>query len=132
MGEDHAPGHGLQDTGHCDLDGRVHILPPALFHDHGAVIQVTHALAEFFAILHNFDMNILTREQHRLDSVCQFVNVEYFNALEFRDPAQVEIGSDDGAMERTGHLHELAIDFGNALYFRVGDIDRDGGLLLEA
>ena len=46
LAKDHPPGHCLQHAGHGDLHGAVDV-PPAFFHhDHRAVIQIAHALAQ--------------------------------------------------------------------------------------
>jgi len=75
MGEDHPPGHRLQDARHRDFERGVHVGAAILDDDHSAIIQVADTLAGFFALLHDLDLHIFARQQDRLDGVGKFVDV---------------------------------------------------------
>src|SRR6266700_2659128 len=81
MGKDHASRNGLQYTSYGDFDGHAHILPPTFNDDHSAIIQVAYPLAEFFAILHDLDMDIFSGEEYRFNSIGKFIDIQYFHAL---------------------------------------------------
>src|SRR5579884_957232 len=132
MRENHAACDRLQYTGDSDFDSATHVLATTFNYDHRAIVQVADALTQFFAFLHNLDIDILAGKQNGLDCVRQFVDVQHFDALQFRHAVEVEVVSDDGAMQVTRHLHQLAIYLGNAFYVVISNLDRNGGVFLQA
>src|SRR5256885_14931837 len=104
MGENHAPGDCLQYACDRDFNSHTHKLPSAFNDDHGAIIQVTNALSEFFADLHDFNKDIFTCNQHRFHGDGQFLNIEYFYALQHSNKAEVKDVGDTWPMQGACHF----------------------------
>src|SRR6266849_9283164 len=59
--KNHPSRYSLQNTGYGNFDCRTHVLATAFHHDHCTIIQVAYSLAQFLAILYDFDNNIFSR-----------------------------------------------------------------------
>ena len=118
----------------CDRDfnGHTHKLSSTFNDDHSTVVQVTNALSEFFAVLHDFNKDIFTWKQHRFHGVGQFVNIEYFYALQLGNTVEVKVVGDNGAMQGACHFDEFAINLHHVLHVGIGDLNRNGGIFLQA
>src|SRR5437764_5925697 len=108
--KDHAPGDGLQHAcdHHVDLlvDGPCAILD----HDHGAVVEITHAPARLFAHLNDLDPHLFAGQDHGFDGVRQFVHVQHAHALQLRHLVEVIVVGNDGRVQLACDLHQLAVD----------------------
>src|SRR5260370_28662905 len=122
----------LQATGYTDFNRHTHKLAAAFYNHHSAIIVGSYSLAQFFAVLHDFDINVFSWKQHGFDSVSQFVDIQYFDALQFSHAIEIKVIGDDGAMQCSCHFHKLAIDFYDALNIGVRDLERHSGILLQA
>src|SRR2546421_6166376 len=68
-GEDHPAGGRLQHRGNDHADRLVHVAPAVLDHNHGAVVQVCHALVLLFPLFDDLDVHLFTRDHHRFQRV---------------------------------------------------------------
>src|SRR5258708_16492373 len=112
--KDHPSGNRLQDTSYSDFNLHVHILPSALNDDHGAVIKVTYALSQLFAILHDFDINVFAWKQNRFDRMGEFLDVENFHALQLCHAIEIEVAVDHEAVPVLDAFDQLTIHFDDA------------------
>src|SRR5712692_44863 len=131
MGKDHPPGHGLENPRDHDVHAAVHVPAAILDHDHSAVVQVAHALADLLALLDDLDRHLLAGQDHRLDRVSQLVDVEHLHALQLGHAVEIEVVGQDGGLGLLSHYHQLAVHISGALGLHVHDADRHLRLLLE-
>ena len=84
-------------------------------HDnHRSVVQVGDTLTGFLSFLDDLDRHALSGQHNRLEGVGQLVDVQDFDALQFRNLVQVEIIGDDLGVQffRQGHqfrVHTLQL-----------------------
>src|SRR3989304_4796612 len=64
---------------------------PAIYHNHCSVIEVSNALAVFLAFFYNEYLQFLVGQYHGFKGICQVVDIEDCNAVEFCDLIQVYI-----------------------------------------
>src|SRR2546421_1012704 len=130
--KDHAPGDGLQHA--CDhyvdllVDGPCAILD----HDHGAVVEVAHALARLLAHLNDLDPHLFAGQDHGFDGVRQFVHVQHAHALQLRYLIEVIVVGNNGRVQLACDLHQLAVDLVHVAHVAgidVHDVDRRFGFL---
>ena len=132
--EDHPARAGLEHAGHRQPDRLAQVVGPLLGDDHGAVVEVAHALARLLAPLEQLDDQGLSRQDDRLHRVGQVVEVDHVHALEPRDLVEVVVVGDDLAAEVLGQDHQPLIDLadpGQLGDLGIVDPDLDPLRLLE-
>src|SRR5688572_413242 len=132
LGEDHATGHGLKDTGDRDVEVLVDMTSPAFDDDHRPVVEEADTLPGFFALLDHPDPQLLPGKDGRLHGVGQGVDVHHPHALELGDSIEVEVVREDHPAPRPGEGHELGIHLGLGRHRILDDLDGGPGLLLHA
>ncbi len=132
LAEDHLPGGGLQHAGHGDVDGlRDHPLG-VVHHHHGAVVQVSHALVVFLALLQNEDPHGLAGQHDGLQRVGQLVDVQHFDAVQLGHLVEVEIVGDDLAVVDLGQFDQLHVHFAHVREVVFHDLHGQVRHLLDA
>ena len=130
--EDHAPRGRLQHARHHDVE-----IPPdprtrVVDDDHGAVVQIGHALVLFLAFLQDEHVHQLAREHDGAERIGEFVDVQNFHTAQLRDLVQVEVVRHDASEQGTRQLDQLHVDFLDLREVEIRDHDIDAGHLLDA
>src|SRR5450759_4660089 len=107
LGEDHAARRGLDHR--CDDrgDGLVEQAPSVLDDHHRAIVQAADALTGLLALTRHHNHYLLTGDRHRTHRVSQLVEVQDSDALEARDPVEVEVVGHDPPALALGHAHQV-------------------------
>ena len=132
LGEDHPPGHGLQDARHREVDILVDQPGAALDHDHRAVVQEADALSGLLALLDDPDPQLLAGQDRRLHGVRERVDVHHPHALQLGDAVEVEVVRQDDPAALLGQLDQLRVDLGDAGGLVLDDLNRRPEIALHA
>ena len=103
--------------------------PPVFDHDHGAVVKVADALADLLASIDHLDLELLARDEARLDRVGQLVDVQDVDVLDLRNLVEVEIGGQQVGVQLLRQLDQLAVDSADLGEVRVNDLDVELGIV---
>ena len=82
-----------------------------LHHDHGAVVQIGHALTGFLALPDDLHPQFFTRHEHGLDRVGKIVDVQHPNTGNARHLVQVVVVGNDGAAVFPAEPQQLHVHF---------------------
>src|SRR5579871_3283370 len=130
--EDHFPRRGLKDAGDRNIDRfRDHLLC-VIYDDHGAVIQISHALIVFLALFEDEDPHGLARQDDRLQRIGQLINVEHFDPVQLSHFIQIEVVGNDFTVVNLGQLDEFHIDFANLREVLFDDLNMEVSHFLDA
>ena len=129
--EDHAAGSGLQHLGHCHVERRANVAAAILHDDHGAVVQIAHALPYFLAFLNDLDTHRFARQEDQAHGVGQFVDVEDRHALNLGHAIEVIVVGEHGALQALGQRDELVVDFADFVHIHVGNAQGTAGVFLH-
>ena len=112
--EDHFAGGSLVDGSDQDIDGAIDEAASAIDHDHGAVVEIGHALCGFLAFPEDKDAHRFAGENGWLEGVGKFIDIENGEALHARDFVQIEIVGNNFGVKTARDIDKFLIDGNNS------------------
>src|SRR6266478_6122313 len=107
--KNHLARRRLMHGSHNHVHTLVNHPPPAIHHDHRAVIQIRHALVLFLAFAKNQNTHLLPGHHGGLQRLRELIDVQHREALHRRDFVQVEVIGNDLCSRAPRQLHQFVI-----------------------
>src|ERR1043165_2950170 len=129
--EDHFAGGGLQHAGDGDVSVLSNQAPRVVDDHHRAVVQIGDTLVVLFAFLKDEDAHRFARQNHRLQRVREFVDVQHVDAAKLRYFVEIEIVRDNDGVALFAQFDQFEIDFAHGREIGLNDLNVERVVVLQ-
>src|SRR5438132_7327577 len=129
--KNHLAGGGLQHAGHRNIGVAANQAARVINHDHGAVIEIRHALVILFALFQNEHAHRFAGKHDRLERIGQLVDVEHADAAKLGNFVEIEIVGDDYGVELFAQLDQFEIYFAHGGKIGFDNLNVERAVVLQ-